>query len=51
MKKQFKDTFGEELFANGEGKGFDDDHDCGDDSLWNRIFHTSHSQVDDNAIY
>lgn len=50
VKKQFKDTFGEDLFSGGEGAGFDDDHDGSDDSLWNRVFHTSHSQVED-ALY
>ena len=51
VKKNFKETFGEELFASNEGKGFDADHDGNDDSVWNRVFHTSHSQVDDNSLY
>jgi len=52
VKKQFKETFGEDLFSSNEGQGFDENHDGDDDSIWNRIFHTSHSQIDDSqALY
>jgi len=53
VEKQFKETFGEDLFpssSNG-GKGLDEGHDGDDDSLWNRMFHTSHSQIDQNALH
>jgi len=54
VKKQFKETFNEDLYPDEEkaGKGADNDHEDSDDSLWNRIFHTSHAQVEaENALF
>lgn len=48
VKKQFKETFGEDLYM---PEGYDGQHDGSDDCLFNRIFHTSHSQVDSNALH
>ena len=51
MKRQFKDTFGEDLYeTKASGTGADAEHTGTDNSLFDRLFHVSHSQVDSNAL-